>query len=106
MKTKLKLMFLAALATVALSSATAASTDSIRKESTVRAFRKANACPATGKIQATCPGYVIDHMIPLCAGGPDAVTNMAWQTTAASYTKDVLERSICKRLTACEKPKQ
>lgn len=75
-----------------------------RHASTVSAFRKLYPCPLTGKAQRTCPGYVVDHVIPLCAGGPDAVENMAFQTVAASYKKDVLERAICRRLALCPAP--
>jgi len=41
------------------------------------------------------PGYVIDHIIPLCAGGKDEPSNMQWQELAASYRKDVFERALC-----------
>lgn len=41
------------------------------------------------------PGHVVDHIIPLCAGGPDTVGNMEWQTVARSYQKDVFERQLC-----------
>lgn len=81
--------------------AQAASTDSLRHASTVREFRKTHACPATGLIQTSCKGYVVDHIVPLCAGGPDTVDNMMYQTTADSYRKDVLERDICRRLKTC-----
>lgn len=84
-----------------LASASQVATADTRKASTVREFHKLNACPATGKVQSTCPGYVIDHIIPLCAGGPDEVANMMWQTREASYKKDVMERSVCKRLAQC-----
>jgi len=26
------------------------------------------------------PGYVVDHVVPLCAGGADAPSNMQWQS--------------------------
>jgi hypothetical protein len=45
------------------------------------------------------PGHVVDHRIPLCAGGPDRVTNMQWQERQASYQKDVFERALCMALT-------
>jgi len=61
-------------------------------------FRSANPCPATGKSRGACPGYVIDHVIPLCAGGADAPSNMQWQTIAAGKAKDVLERRECAAL--------
>jgi hypothetical protein len=61
----------------------------------VRKFRHDHACPATGKTTGTCPGYVVDHVIPLCAGGPDKPANMQWQTKAESYKKDGQERAYC-----------
>lgn len=44
------------------------------------------------------PGYVVDHKIPLCAGGPDTPANMQWQTVAESYRKDAYERALCAAL--------
>lgn len=44
------------------------------------AFVREYACPATGKHRLPCPGYHIDHVIPLCAGGPDRRSNMQWLT--------------------------
>jgi len=41
------------------------------------------------------PGWVIDHVVPMCAGGPDTVANLQWQDRAASYRKDVFERALC-----------
>jgi hypothetical protein len=52
------------------------------------------------QIRATsgaCPGYVRDHIVPICAGGADATWNMQWQTTADGKTKDVTERRACGR---------
>jgi hypothetical protein len=40
-------------------------------------------------------GHVVDHQIPLCAGGLDAPSNMQWQTSASSYAKDGFERALC-----------
>ena len=42
------------------------------------------------------PGYVVDHQIPLCAGGPDAMENLQWQEVTESYKKDVFERELCR----------
>ncbi len=44
------------------------------------------------------PGYVIDHIVPLCAGGADAVGNMQWQTRADARVKDRQERALCRRV--------
>ena len=36
----------------------------------------------------SCPGYVVDHIVPLKRGGADAPGNMQWQTTGAAKEKD------------------
>jgi hypothetical protein len=68
------------------------------------AFVKAHPCPSTGGTRLPCPGYVVDHAIPLCAGGPDAVENLQWQTYEASKKKDRAELAICRRIKACTVP--
>lgn len=60
-----------------------------RHAATVRAFKKATGYP-NGR-----PGFVVDHELPLCAGGPDVVENLAWQPVKESYAKDVFERRLC-----------
>ena len=47
---------------------------------------------------ADLPGYIIDHIVPLCAGGPDAVANMQWQTVAQAKAKDRHEKALCAAL--------
>lgn len=60
------------------------------------AFVHAHPCPATGKAYGTCPGWVVDHVIPLCAGGPDKRSNMQWQTIEDARIKDRDERRLCR----------
>ena len=60
------------------------------------AFVKANPCPATGKPRGACPGYVVDHIEPLCAGGADHPANMQWQTVADAKAKDKDEWQTCR----------
>ena len=55
------------------------------------AFQRSHPCPSTGKTSGACPGYVIDHVVPLKRGGADAPGNMQWQTTAAAQAKDKVE---------------
>ena len=55
------------------------------------AFRKQHPCPSTGKTSGSCPGYVIDHVVPLKRGGADAPGNMQWQTEGAAKQKDKWE---------------
>lgn len=54
-------------------------------------FKHSNPCPATGKTSGSCPGYVIDHVIPLKRGGSDSPANMQWQTRADAKAKDKWE---------------
>lgn len=63
-------------------------------------FKRHNPCPSTGRSAGSCPGYVIDHMHPLCAGGADAPLNMQWQEAAQAKVKDRDERALCRSLKA------
>ena len=59
-------------------------------------FRKEHICPSPGGTRfGRCDGYVIDHIVPLCAGGADAPHNMQWQTVPDAKQKDKLERRQC-----------
>ncbi len=62
-----------------------------------RAFTQQHPCPSTGKSKGRCPGYVVDHVKPLCAGGADHPSNMQWQTVKEAKNKDRLEREQCKQ---------
>ncbi|MBE7418100.1 MAG: HNH endonuclease [Ideonella sp.] len=61
------------------------------------AFQQQHPCPATGKTHGACKGYVVDHVVPLCAGGADSPRNMQWQTAADAKVKDRAERAQCRR---------
>lgn len=60
------------------------------------AFAQSVPCPSTGQNRLPCPGHIIDHVIPLCAGGPDLPSNMQWQTVDAAKAKDRVERDQCR----------
>jgi hypothetical protein len=61
------------------------------------AFMKQQPCPSTGKSRGACPGYIVDHIKPLCAGGQDRPSNMQWQTREDAKEKDKVERQMCRR---------
>lgn len=62
------------------------------------AFVRDNPCPATQATRGACPGWVVDHIVPLCAGGADHPANMQWQTKAEAKAKDTAEHRQCRRL--------
>lgn len=72
----------------------------IARDGTVlREFRGLWACPATGKHDGACPGWAIDHVIPLACGGADALANLQWLPTAiksgaGEWNKDRWERRV------------
>lgn len=87
-----------AIALALLFTLTAAAEPIKRSAAAKREFRAANPCPATDKTTGPCTGYVIDHVMPLCAGGADRPENMQWQTVAVAKEKDLLEVAFCRDL--------
>lgn len=92
----MKPALIAALALAIL--ATTATAKTPRSKAALAEFKRANPCPSTDKRRGPCPGYVIDHIEPLCAGGADTVSNLQWQTLADSKRKDRDEHRQCAAL--------
>ena len=67
-----------------------------RSAAVLRQFQRLHPCPSTGKAIGACPGWVKDHIKPLCAGGSDSVANLQWEEYHASLVKDQWEREVCK----------
>lgn len=61
-------------------------------------FQRETPCPSTGARRGGCPGYVIDHVAPICAGGLDHPSNMQWQTIRDAKAKDREEVRTCRAL--------
>ena len=76
---------------------TALSAREYRSREVTREFQREHPCPSTGLTSGACPGYRKDHVNPLACGGPDAVSNLQWQTVAAAKAKDRWERRACGR---------
>lgn len=62
-------------------------------------FRAQYACPATGQHSGPCPGWAVDHVIPLACGGVDKPSNMQWlplaiKSCAGTLCKDRWERKV------------
>lgn len=49
-----------------------------RRADVLAAFKRHHPCPSTGKTSGPCPGWAINHTIPLACGGCDSVTNLSW----------------------------
>lgn len=78
-----------------LGSASDVDAKSRRSTKAKRDFVVTNPCPSTGKGSGRCPSYIVDHVIPLCAGGADRPSNMQWQTVEEAKIKDREERKLC-----------
>jgi len=71
----------------------------IRSSKPVYVFRLAHPCPFTFKTTGACPGWSIDHVIPLASGGCDILENMQWlpneiKSCAGKFCKDRWERIV------------
>ena len=72
-----------------------------RRADVLRAFRAIHPCPSTGQPRGACPGWNVDHVIPLANGGCDAVGNLQWlpvelKRCAGELCKDRWERRVYK----------
>ena len=70
-----------------------------RSTATINAFKRAHACPSTGLYAGACPGWAVDHVIPLVCGGCDAVGNMQWlplqiKSASGPWPKDRWEQRV------------
>lgn len=68
-----------------------------RDKAQVRDFRNEQPCPVTGLKRGACPGWHVDHIIALCAGGEDHPRNMQWITKEDHRFKTLVDVRECRR---------
>lgn len=81
-----------------LAASIAAPAQTLRSKAVRAEFQRAHPCPSTGKAIGPCPHFVADHIIPLCAGGADAASNLQWQSIEDAKAKDKEELRECRAL--------
>ena len=59
-------------------------------------FQRLNPCPSNHARQGACPGYAIEHVVPLCLGGPDVAYNMRWQRSPQGKPADPAATRDCR----------
>ena len=59
-------------------------------------FQRLNPCPANNAREGDCPGYAIQHVVPLCLGGPDVAYNLRWQRLADLKRNEVADARDCR----------
>lgn len=77
-----------------------------RSKAAVAEFKRENPCPVNGAKRGACPGWEVDHIMPLCSGGAEAKGNMQWLTKQAHAEKtkrDVMKCRIARSKGAFER---
>ena len=67
-----------------------------RSHKVLREFVSQRACPSTGKHRLPCPGWQIDHRIPLKCHGADSLENLQWLTIEEHKAKTKREAKECR----------
>jgi 5-methylcytosine-specific restriction endonuclease McrA len=68
-----------------------------RDAAQVRAFRAEHPCPSTGLKRGACPGWDVDHIVPLCAGGADHPSNLQWLSKDDHNWKTFVDVRECRK---------
>jgi len=85
---------IAVLLAVCVALPVSASAKQPRSASAKREFQLMHPCPANGRTKGACTGYTKDHVVPLACGGPDAPSNMQWQTRAREGKRSVGNKGV------------
>lgn len=68
-----------------------------RSRAVLREFQREHACPSSGAHRGACPGFEIDHIQALCAGGPDIIANLQWLSHEEHARKTKRDVAACRR---------
>jgi 5-methylcytosine-specific restriction endonuclease McrA len=65
-------------------------------------FMRENPCPSTGKTRGACPGWQVDHAVPLCLGGQavDTKANLRWIAVEPHKAKTRDDVRLCRAVKA------
>lgn len=71
----------------------------IRSSAVLRDFKKLHPCPLDvlglrPEPLPSCPGWILDHPLPLACGGCDVVGNLQWLPEAMWRAKSLWERKV------------
>jgi len=65
-----------------------------RRSAVAAAYKRIWPCPSTHEKYGPCPGWSVNHAVPLACGGKDEVSNMLWMRNDAKKIQDSYERII------------
>lgn len=70
-----------------------------RRADVLQEFKRLHPCPVTRKSTGPCPGWAIDHVVPLAVGGCDSIHNLQWlpneiKSCKGDKCKDRWERKV------------
>jgi 5-methylcytosine-specific restriction endonuclease McrA len=68
-----------------------------RSRLVISEFKRQHPCPATNSTHGPCPGWEVDHILPLCDGGKDHVSNLQWLTVEEHKIKSRSDTLACRR---------
>jgi hypothetical protein len=71
----------------------------VRSSKVLRDFQTVHPCPSTGLQKGACPGWQMNHVIPLACGGCDVIWNLDWmpidvKACSGAHCRDRYERKI------------
>ena len=65
-----------------------------RSTTVINAYKRIWPCPSTHLTTGSCPGWALNHAVPLSCGGKDEVSNLLWMRDDAKKIQDSYERII------------